>query len=160
MTYKAVWNSHMSKILGHRRDIFYPFYFLWATIFESAGTVHLMLLCYFGDAIRWAVSTLNRSLNSKSPRYSLAVPQIIRDFTPKYSKRFLISRGGAGGWFLLILYCIFGRFTESLKIRESPIWHQFCFKNWIISFDWAFIDKVRLENLTNSDTNGIKWSFI
>ena len=28
---------------------------LRATIFESAETVDLMLLCYFGDAIRWAV---------------------------------------------------------------------------------------------------------
>ena len=27
-----------------------------ATIFESDGTMHLILLCYFGDAIRWAVS--------------------------------------------------------------------------------------------------------
>ena len=29
---------------------------LRATIFESAETVHLILLCYFGDAVRWAVS--------------------------------------------------------------------------------------------------------
>ena len=29
---------------------------LRATIFKSAETAHLVLLCYFGDAIGWAVS--------------------------------------------------------------------------------------------------------
>ena len=33
---------------------------LWATIFESAETAHLILLCYFGDAIGWVVSAEKR----------------------------------------------------------------------------------------------------
>ena len=33
---------------------------LRATIYESVATVHLILLCFFGGAIRWAVSAEKR----------------------------------------------------------------------------------------------------
>ena len=43
--------------------------------FESAKTVHLILLCYFGDGIRWAVSAVKkdgRSQSSLGKNYTLS----------------------------------------------------------------------------------------
>ena len=40
---------------------------LLATIFESAETVHLILLCYFGDSLRWAVSAEKKMVARNHP---------------------------------------------------------------------------------------------
>ena len=40
---------------------------LRTTIFESAETVHLILLCYFGAAVRWAVSAEKKMVAHNRP---------------------------------------------------------------------------------------------
>ena len=40
---------------------------LRATIFESAETAHLILLCYFGDAIGWAMSAEKKMVARNRP---------------------------------------------------------------------------------------------
>ena len=47
---------------------------LRATIFESAETVHLIMLCYFGDAIRWTVSAEKKmSVHNRPFIYILSI---------------------------------------------------------------------------------------